>query len=167
MAKEIKSKKQTSLIGKAWSQFPPHSKNLDLNIVSGTSKVISDILALILTKKGEASFLHPNYGMNPDLFSPLSSYDPDVFSEKLEEQIKTWVDSIENVSVETDKNSFNNELEGLIVIIALKTIKSPSKNLLTFDYYQYQGAIMSNNIQEFLDSVAIDDERFKELKDGN
>lgn len=168
MSKEIKPKNQkNNLIGKSWSQYPPHNQQGDLNIVKGNLKVISDILSVILTQKGEASFLNPDYGINPSLFSPLSEYDPDVFSIKITEQIRKWVDSIQTVNVETSLSSPLNQLTGLTIIITFTTISSPSKNLLTFDYYKYQGAIMEGDIQSFLDSVAIGDERFKGLNNVN
>lgn len=161
MAREIKPRNKTkSFIGKSWSQYPPHNINGDLNIVSGKNKVISDILSIVLTQKGEASFLHPDYGINPALFSPLSEYDPDVFSIKLSEQIKKWVDSIQTVNVETQRSSVHNQLTGLTIIITFITISSPSKNLLTFDYYKYEGAMMEGDIDTFLDSVKVGDERF-------
>ena len=167
MGNEIKPKKVRSLIGKSWSQYPPHKSNGDLNIVAGTPKVISDILSVILTKKGEASFFNPEYGVNPDFFSPLSEYDPDVFSSKVEEQIRTWVDTIESVSVSTSRSARTRVLDGLMIIINFRIINSPTNNLLTFDYYTYQGAIMENDIDSFLNNVAIEDERFKGLNNGN
>ena len=148
---------QLEFIGSSWSLWPPHTESLRMNIVSGTRKITSDILSVCLTRKGECP-LHPDYGIAPELFQPFSDYSPQYWIYHLEEEIAKWVEGLESLSVEVD-NDFNSTNE-LKTIIRFAPRMQPDNNILTFGFYQYQGAVWGSDFQSFLDQVSLNSERF-------
>lgn len=147
-------------LGSSWSLWPPHDERRQLNIVSGTRKITSDILSVCLTRRGECP-LHPDYGIAPELFQPLSDYSPQYWVYHLEEEISKWVEGLEILSVEVaDKFDYTNELR---TVISFVPKIQPDNNILTFGFYQYQGAVWGNDVKSFLDQVALNGERFDGL----
>lgn len=147
---------QLSFLGSQWSLWPPDNLRGGMNIVAGTWKVSSDIISVCLTKKGECP-LHPSYGLAPDLFEPLSDYAPQYLVYNIDKEIMKWVEDIQKLTVELEYTDYKERINILVRFIPKF---APTLNTLTFGYYDYQGAIWGQNIDTFLDGVALNGKRF-------
>jgi hypothetical protein len=129
--------------GQAWSLFPPHN-NRGLNIVSGVNWISHQIISLCLTRKGE-DLMHPDRGLAPDLFSPASDYDPEYLVYHLESEIRLWIAGIQQLSAQvTGYTSIENKLA---IDVGFIPLQEPNQNILTFPYYQYQGARLNGDLE--------------------
>lgn len=144
--------------GRAWSLFPPHN-NRGLNIVGGVNWIIHQIISLCLTRKGE-DLIHPDRGLAPDLFASASDYDPEYLVYHLQDEIRRWIAGIEQFATVrvTGYTSVENKLAINVVFVPLR---EPSQNILTFPYYQYQGARLNGKFDTFLDSIQLNGQPFR------
>jgi hypothetical protein len=141
-------------VGQAWTLWDPGVAGL--NIVSGTKKITHDILTICLLRRGENP-LHPDMGMSLEIFEPLSGYAPNYWAWQAEQEIAKWVTGIQSLRVDT----IAEERNSISTVIRFIPKSQPDTNFLTFGYYQYQGAIWSQGIDDFLDSIQINGERFR------
>ena len=152
------SSRSMSFLGNSWSLWPPHNERGQLNIVSGLSKITSDIISVCLTRKGECP-LHPDYGIAPELFQPLSDYDSQYWVYHLQNEIIKWVEGLQSLTVDIAENADSNNSLG--VVIEFIPLLRPDTNILTFGFYEYQGAVWSQGIEQFMDGVGINGQRFR------
>ncbi|MEM8602890.1 MAG: hypothetical protein AAGF24_03505 [Cyanobacteria bacterium P01_H01_bin.121] len=144
-------------LGSAWSPWPPHNLDGSLNIVSGPRKITADIISVCLIRRGEDP-LHPDLGMAPLLFEPLSNYDPQFWVYEAESTIKKWVAGIDKLTVRIpDYEDYKNRLTTEISFIPLQ---QPDLNILTFPWYTYEGALWDQNLQGFLRAVSLNGQPF-------
>jgi hypothetical protein len=150
--------RSTTFLGNSWSLWPPQNERGTLNIVSGANKITSDIISLCLTSKGECP-LHPDYGIAPDLFQPFSGYDAQFWAYHLEQEIQKWVEGLAfiTVKISNDLASTNN----LVATIEFVPMLRPDTNILTFGFYEYQGAMWNQGIDKFMDAIALNGVRFQ------
>lgn len=140
--------------------WPPHESRNGLNVVSGLRKITHDILSVSLVQRGEDP-IHPTFGLAPDLFEPLSNYAPEFWVYHAEETIIKWVAGIEGLKVTVvNHEDYNNQLRTEISFIPKLY---PDVNILTWNYYDYQGAIWQNDFETFLDSVRLNGTPFRQL----
>jgi len=148
---------QLEYLGNSWTLWQPYNLRGGMNIVSGTRKITSDILTVCLTRKGERP-LHPTYGIAPELFEPLSNYAPQYWIYQISQEILNWVEGIEQLSVNTfDYEDYKNRLGTEISFIPQNV---PDVNVLTFGFYEYQGAVWNQSLDIFMDGVALNGSRF-------
>jgi hypothetical protein len=142
-------------LGSSWAIIPAGSFKYGINIVKGLDKIIADILSVALERRGHRP-LHPKYGLAPLLFEPLSDIAPQYWIHELRDQIELWVEGIESVTVSLLSNhDMDNSMEVQIVFIP-KIVSD--QNVLSFDYYSYQGAAWDKGIEEFISGVALNGE---------
>jgi hypothetical protein len=97
--------------------------------------------------------LHPDFGLAPELFDPLSDYRPQYFIYQLREEVLKWVAGIEQISVQIpDYEDYKNRIEAQI---RFRAVGQSAADLLVFDFYQYQGAIYRDNVEPFLQSITL------------
>lgn len=154
-----------SYLGKEWGFYPPHNSNAGLNIVSGRKAIASRILHLFLTQKGEDP-IHPSLGIAPELFEPLSNYDPRYFVFYAEQEIWDWNRKakigIGGLSVTTTVYEESNT-NGIAISVQFVPEGESTASVLTFGFWEYMGAVHSRSLDEFLDSVQLDGIRFRSL----
>jgi hypothetical protein len=143
-------------LGSGWSLFPPDSERGGFNLASGTRKITADILHVLLLRQGEDP-MNPTMGIAPELFEPMSNYSPQYFVYQAQQTILEWVAGIYQLYVGFSRyQDYENQLQVEVQFIP-KDI--PDLNLLTFGYYQYQGAIWNQGIEPFLDSIVLNGDR--------
>lgn len=144
-------------VGNAWSLFPPDDDRNGLNYTSGTRRITAGILSVLLIRQGEDP-IHPEYGIAPELFEPLSNYTPQLWVYQAEKVILQWVPGIEKLSVDvTDNDAIGNQLRTEIKFIPML---EPDINTLTWNYYAYQGALWDGAFSQFLDGVHLNGRSF-------
>lgn len=149
-------------IGQAWSLWPPYDSKGGLNIVADSEKIASDILSVLLIRRGEDP-LH-FYGIAPDLFEPLSNYDPQYFVYHAQDAILNcpWIaEQIESLSVDIiDYEDYKNRIK---LSFDFVTNLSPGKNNLTFGYYLYSGVNLNQSVNMIIDEIQLNGQPFKAL----
>lgn len=148
-----------SFLGRAWSAWPPESQN-ELNIVSGIRKISHDIVSLCLIESG-ADPIHPDYGLAPKLFDPLSGYTTQYFIYSLEQSIGKWISGISQHSVSV--SPVDRYINSLAVQVLFVPIAYPDASILTFGYYEWQGAVWNKDLTTFLNGVGLNDSPFSGL----
>lgn len=151
--------------GRNWTPFPPTTLKKQLNIVDGDRTVFMRILDFVLLRKGEDP-LHPEMGVAVQLFEPLSSTPANFIVYHLKSELIKWNEwaaiGIKDLEVSVnDQQIYTNSLE---IRIGFSTIATGQATILTFGYYQYTNAILSNDFPPFLDSAAINGVRLREWK---
>ena len=148
-------------IGSAWSLWPSHSDREGCNLVSGTRKITSDILTVCLLRKGEDP-IHPDLGLAPDLFEPLSNYAPQYWVYNVQNEIRRWVAGIEQLSVDVvDYEDYKNRLTTEIRFVPKQ---EADNHILTFGWYAYTGAIWNQELDTFLEDITLDGSPFQALR---
>ena len=147
-------------LGKAWSFWPAYNERGNFNIVSGAMLPAHQILSVLLIRKGEDP-IHPDFGLAPDIFQPLSDFEPQYWVYHADAEIRKWVKSISELSViVTGYDNINNQLSADIVYLP---IHSPNKYSLNFPFWSYQGAIYDGEIETFLSAVSLNGRSFQAL----
>lgn len=147
-------------LGQAWTFWPSYNDRGSLNVISGARRVAHEILSVLLIKKGEVPH-QPDFGLAPDIFQPLSEYDPEYWVYHAEEAILKWVKTISELRVSiTGYDNANNQLNAEIYYLP---ISSPNQFLLNFPFWLYQGAIWDGELETFLDNISINGQSFKAL----
>ena len=151
--------------GNDWTFYPSHNSSAGLNIVSGIRAISSRILHVILTRKGEDP-IHPSLGIAPDLFQPLSTYEPRYLAFHLEEEIMDWNDRAKiglagvAVGVVIYEERYTN---GMAIEIQFTPENEDLVSTLTFGYWEYLGTAHARSMQEFLDGIQLDGQQFRSL----
>jgi hypothetical protein len=154
--------------GNDWSFYPSHNRIGGLNIVSGRSAIASRILHILLTRKGEDP-IHPSLGIAPELFQPLSQYDPRYFVYQADQEIRNWNNRAKigigalSVDVVVYEDRYTN---GIGIEIQFSPANELLVSSLSFGFWEYLGATHSRSFEEFLDGVELDGDRFKLLTDN-
>ncbi len=149
-----------SFFGNAWTWVPSHDDHGDPNIISGVRVITHSILWLLLTRKGEDP-IHPDFGLAPRLFDPLSSYDPEYWVYNVEQEVSKWIAGIQTFTVRVSGyDAIDNQLQ---TEIYFTPESEPSTHLLTFPYYQYQDAVLNGNSTAFFSSLALKGQLFTGL----
>ncbi|MBW4514596.1 MAG: GPW/gp25 family protein [Timaviella obliquedivisa GSE-PSE-MK23-08B] len=146
-----------AFIGSAWSLWSATDDRGGLNIVSGDRKIAADIISVLLIRKGEDP-VHPQYGLAPDLFEPLSNYAPQYWVHNAQNEIMRWVPGIEKITVSIDQFPDRENKLGANIIFVPKG--RADQNLLTFGWYAYTGAIWNQSLDKFMDDVSLNGARF-------
>lgn len=149
-----------AFLGNAWSLWSPHDDLTGLNIVSGARQAVQAILSVCLIRKGEDP-IHPDFGLAPDLFVPLTDADPEYWVYHLEQEIVRWVAGIQKLQVKV--SGYNNVENQMMAEIGFLLRSEPTIHVLTFPYYQYQGAVFDGEIAPFLAAVQLDGQPFSRL----
>lgn len=145
-------------IGSAWTLWTPYETRDGLNIVRGTRKITHDILTVCLLRRGEDP-MHPDMGLAPRLFEPLSGYAPQYWIYNIQQEILKWVAGIQQLSV--DVGEFEDYRNELTVRIQFVPKAEPDAHVLTFGYYAYQGAIWNQGLDPLIRSIQLDGEPFR------
>ena len=145
-------------LGNAWSLWPPCGPR-GFNIVSGARRVSHSIISVCLVKKGE-DLIHPDFGIAPDLFDPLSDVDVEYVVYHLEQELRRWVEGYEQLQVAAQPDDIGNALH---LNIGFLPQQDPDSHNLTFPFYQYQGAFLGDDRTGFLDSINLDGQPFRAL----
>jgi hypothetical protein len=151
--------------GNDWTFYAPHNPSSGLNIVSGVRAITSRILHVILTRKGEDP-IHPSLGIAPDLFQPLSTYEPRYLAFHLEEAVMDWNDRAKigigaiAVGIVIYEERYTN---GMAIEIQFTPEEEDLVSTLTFGYWEYLGAVHERSLQEFLDGIQLDGQQFRSL----
>jgi len=154
--------------GKDWSSYPPHNSIGGLNIVSQRRAIASRILHVLLTRKGEDP-IHPSLGIMPELFEPLSQYDPRYFVYEADQEIRNWNSRAKigigalSVDIVVYEGRYMN---GIAIEIQFSPANELLVSSLSFGYWEYLGATHSRSFEEFLNGVQLDGDRFKLLTDN-
>lgn len=136
--------------------FPPHDDR-GLNLVTGVRRTTANILAVCLIRKGE-DYQHPDFGMAPLIFEPLSNYAPQYWVHQAEAEIRRWVPGLDKLSVNiVDYEDYKNRLRTEILFTPRQT---PDQNILTFGWYAYQGAIWDQDFETFRQDVTLNGQPF-------
>lgn len=151
-------------VGNTWSLWAPAGDDGGLNLVSGVRKVASDIISVLLIRQGEDP-LHPEFGLAPDLFDSLSSYDPQYWVYHAREAILRWVAGLSALQIEIQQ--FPDPENRLAAHIAFTPSLYTDPNILTFGWYAYTGAIWSRELTTFLAGVQLNGEKFVGLTSDN
>lgn len=139
-------------LGSAWSLWPPHSKDGELNLVEGVRCITANILSLSLTKKGE-NHQHPDYGIAPELFENLSGYAPQYFVYEYQTELRKWIGGIQSLRVDLKKFlDYENQIAVQVGFVPMLTADT---NILTFGYYDYVGAIATRDYTTFIKSISL------------
>ena len=136
-----------------------------LNIVSGVRKITHDILSVCLIRKGEDP-MHPDFGMAPDIFDPLSSYPAEYWVYHAEQEILKWVAGIESLKIDIENlkdGVFADYRNDLITNIRFIPTFDVDVRVLTFGFYNYQGAIWDRDFNTFLSDIYLDGSAFQRL----
>lgn len=156
--------KPLNYIGSSWSLWTPYEARQGFNFVTGTAKLVSDIISVCLIQAG-GDFIHYAYGAAPlDLFLPLSAPSPFYWAYNLEQELITWVDlkgvSVKIQNLEPPDDSYatvpdvDNALRAEITFVPFE---DPSPRNLTFPWFQYQGMLLDpSTTPAFLESVKLD-----------
>lgn len=145
-------------VGSAWTLWNPYATRDGINIVRGSRKITHDILTVCLLRRGEDP-IHPDMGLSPRLFEPLSGYAPQFWIYNARQEILKWVAGIEQLSVDVGEfRDYRNELTTKIQFVARA---EPDPHVLTFGYYAYQGAIWNQGIDLLIRSIQLDGEPFR------
>ncbi len=149
-----------AFLGNAWSLWSPYDDLTGLNIVSGARQAVQAILSVCLIRKGEDP-IHPDFGLAPDLFVPLTDADPEYWVYHLEQEIVRWVAGIQKLQVKV--SGYNNVENQMMAEIGFLLRSEPTIHVLTFPYYQYQGAVFDGAIAPFIEAVQLDGQPFSRL----
>ncbi|MFQ3618058.1 MAG: hypothetical protein SNJ57_13200 [Cyanobacteriota bacterium] len=145
-------------LGSAWTLWSPYEIRNGLNIVRGSRKITHDILTVCLLRRGEDP-MHPDMGLSPRLFEPLSGYAPQYWIYNIQQEILKWVAGIQQLSVDVGEFAdYKNELTAKIQFVP-KT--EPDTHVLTFGYYAYQGAIWNQGLDPLIRSIQLNGEPFR------
>jgi len=145
-------------IGSAWTLWPPYETRNGLNIVRGSRKIAHDIFTVCLLRRGEDP-IHPDLGISPRLFEPLSGYAPQFWIYNIQQELLKWVAGIQQLNV--DVGEFEDYRNDLTATIQFVPLEEPDIHVLTFGYYAYQGAIWNQGIDQLLSSIQLDGEPFR------
>lgn len=147
--------------GSAWSAFPAHDERGDMNLVSGVRRITHNILAVLLVRPGECP-IHPEYGLAPEIFEPLSDEIPQAWVYRLEKAVLRWVSGIDKLYVDVSRYEADwNQLKAEIQFIPLLDV---DVNSLTFNYYAYQGAVWNQDFETFRSEVHLNGTPFLGLR---
>lgn len=147
----------TSTLGSVWSLWQPGTAQRGLNIVTGDRLTASLIISVLLIRQGEDA-IHPTLGIAPELFEPISGYNPRLWSASAREEILRWVGTIEDLSIQINKSQdAENRLSAYIVF---RSKNKPDRNVLTFGWLEYTGALYNREMSAFLDDLQLNDQRF-------
>lgn len=126
-------------LGRMVSLWPVATAKDGLNLVHGYQCISHRIISLLLFRKGEHP-RYPNFGLAVDLFDPTTSYDVEFWVFQVENEINRWfAGEIDSFSVQVDGyNVVRNELQ---TAIQFTPARQPSRHILTFPWYQYQGVL--------------------------
>lgn len=145
-------------VGSAWTLWTPYETRNGINIVRGSRKITHDILTVCLLRRGEDP-IHPDMGIAPRLFEPLSGYAPQFWIYNIQQEILKWVAGIQQLSVDVGEfQDYHNELTARIQFVPRA---QPDIHTLTFGYYAYQGAIWNQGIEPLIRSIQLDGEPFR------
>jgi hypothetical protein len=131
-----------------------------MNIVSGVRVVASEIISVLLVRRGEHPILW-DYGLAPELFEALSDYEPQAWVYEAEQTIQRWVAGLERLTIQIEKEP--DQRNRLSAYILFRTSATSDSNLLTFPWYEYQGAVADGDFDQFLEGVSINGARWQGL----
>lgn len=146
-----------SFLGKGWSFWPPSDEKGRLNIISDIRRPSHDIISLLLFQKGDDP-LHPDFGLAPELFIPMSSYDPQYWVYNVEKEITDWIPNISQLLVRV--SGYEGSGNTLYSQIEYTPISEPGNYTLTFPFWQYQGALWDNSkesLPAFLSTILLNE----------
>lgn len=128
------------------------------NLVRGHRTIASAILSLCLTQKGECP-LHPDFGLAPELFEPMSNYAPQYFIHSVRDEILKWLDGyLDYLSVDTDESKdHNNKIE---VFITYRPVGYADAHTLVYPFYGYIGPSFNDGMDSFMSQVSLDGQLF-------
>ena len=154
-------------LGSDWSWYPANNRRGTLNIVKGTKAVCSRILHVLLTRKGEDP-IHPDLGIAPMIFEPLSDVTPQFFVNMAQSTIAAWNNAgkigISYLAVSADQpQPYQNEIIIRISFIPVQQASS-TVDMLTFGFFQYKGAMYSGTFDAFLNSIRLNNISYAELQ---
>jgi hypothetical protein len=143
-------------LGSQWSAWPPLVES-GLNLVDGVRVISSEIISLLLTIKGENPVLW-EFGLSPQLFDPLSTYDAEYWVYEAQREILRWVGGIKSLSVQIE--NFPDPYNRLSAFITFVPTSSNDQNLLVFPWYSYTSLRTSTAREEFLDEIQLNGQRW-------
>lgn len=154
----------SNYLGNQVSLYPFHNRRGDINVVSDVWACASRILTVILTQRGEDK-MHPDMGMAPELFKPLSHYSPNYFVHQMTAEISKWntLAKIGLRALKIETTVYEDYRNGIAMQIWFTPVNESSASVLTFGYWEYIGAVYSNNIDEFRDGLSLNGVRMKAL----
>jgi hypothetical protein len=145
----------TNIFGQCWSPWPSAGLDGKPNLVSGHRVIAVEMFSVCLTMKGENP-LHPNYGVAPELFGPLSGKSAQYFVYKLQEELtralKGYVTFLEVLMEEY--LDFHNALK---VRITYRPVGYSDYHTLAFPFYTYNGPDFTIGADNFMAQVVLDD----------
>ncbi len=103
--------------------------------------------------------MHPDLGLAPQIFEPLSGYAPQFWVYNAQQEILRWVAGIEQLYV--DVGEFKDYRNDLTTVIQFIPKSEPDPHVLTFGYYAYQGAIWDQGIDQLLNDIQLDGSPFR------
>lgn len=128
-----------------------------MNIVTGTRKITHDILSVFLIMQGE-DFIHPGFGMKPEIFETLSDYPVEYWVYNATQEVSKWVRGISSLSIDiVDYTDAGNSVNAQVKFVP---VSAPNDHILTFGWFEYQGVKANNDITSFRKSVSLDNEPF-------
>jgi hypothetical protein len=154
-------------LGRDWSWYEPHNQLGEMNIVSSPTRVVaSRIIHLLLTPYG-GDPIHPTLGMAPKLFDPISDKSVHYFVYHAQESILRWNKAakigMKSVTVEAEPlTEYRNDIT--INIYFIPEVEEYA-DVLTFGYWLYTGAVYSNEVKPFRDSITLNGDPFPYFTD--
>jgi len=154
----------SNYLGNQVSLYPFHNRRGDINVVSDVWACASRILTVILTQRGEDK-MHPDMGMAPELFKPLSHYSPNYFVHQMTAEISKWntLAKIGLKALKIETTVYEDYRNGIAMQIWFTPVNESNASVLTFGYREYIGAVYNNNIDEFRDGLSLNGVRMKSL----
>jgi hypothetical protein len=103
--------------------------------------------------------MHPDFGLAPELFEPMSNYAPQYFIHSVRDEILKWLDGyLDYLSVDTDESKDrNNKIE---VFIAYRPIGYADAHTLVYPFYGYVGPSLNEGMDSFMSQVSLDGQLF-------
>jgi hypothetical protein len=147
-------------LGNAWTLWSAYDPRDGVRIVSGIEQASHAILSVCLIRKGEDP-IHPDFGMAPELFEPLSFEQPEYWVYHAEQEIMRWVGGLAALQVRV--SDYDNVGNGITTEIGFSLRSQPTQHILTFPFYQYQGAVMQGDWNPFIAAIILDGKPFVPL----
>lgn len=153
---------ENSFLGSAWTFWGLYgpSQNSFLT-VTGARQAAHAIISVCLIRKGEDP-QHPDFGLAANLFTPLSYEEPEYWVYHVEEEIRRWVAGLSQLQVKV--SGYNNSENQIETEIGFVLESEPSVHILTFPFYQYQGAILEGDFEPFIAAISLDGQPFTGLR---
>lgn len=149
-------------MGNAWTLWGGYCPEQNSFLtVSGPRQAAHAILSVCLIRKGEDP-IHPDFGLAPQLFTPLSFEEPEYWVYHVEQEISRWVAGLQELQVQV--SGYNNKDNRLETEIGFTLESEPSAHVLTFPFYRYQGAIFEGAFEPFIASISFDGNPFTGLQ---